>query len=50
MLRTAAVQQIHAVIRQNSSASDELSATAEELSGQAYQLRDTIQFFRTDEG
>lgn len=46
----AAIHQLHDVIQQNASASEELSATAEELSGQACQLRDTVQFFRTGEG
>ena len=45
-----AIQQLHDVIQQNASASEEFSATAEELSGQACQLRDTVRFFRTSEG
>ena len=45
-----AIQQLDQVIQQNASASEEMASTSEELSGQAEQLKDTISFFRIDEG
>jgi methyl-accepting chemotaxis protein len=36
------------IVQQNASSSEELAATAEELSGQAVQLSETISFFKTD--
>jgi methyl-accepting chemotaxis protein len=36
------------IVQQNASSSEELAATAEELSGQAMQLSETISFFKTE--
>ena len=45
-----AIQQLDSVIQQNASASEEMASTSEELSGQAEQLKDSISFFRIEDG
>jgi len=45
-----AIQQLDQVIQQNASASEEMASTSEELSGQSEQLKETISFFRINEG
>jgi methyl-accepting chemotaxis protein len=45
-----AIQQLDSVIQQNASASEEMASTSEELSGQAELLKDSISFFRIDNG
>ncbi len=47
---TKAIQQLDQVIQQNASASEETSATAELLTGQAVGLQEAITFFKLDEG
>jgi methyl-accepting chemotaxis protein len=41
-----ALQQLDKVIQQNAGASEEMAATAEELSSQAFQLQESISFFK----
>ncbi|WP_242012231.1 methyl-accepting chemotaxis protein [Pseudodesulfovibrio cashew] len=43
-----AVHELDKVIQQNASASEEVASTAEELSGQAVQLQESIRFFKLD--
>ncbi|SOB60717.1 Chemotaxis sensory transducer [Pseudodesulfovibrio profundus] len=43
-----AVLELDKVIQQNASASEEVASTAEELSGQAVQLQESIRFFKLD--
>jgi methyl-accepting chemotaxis protein len=45
-----AISQLDSVVQSNSASSEELAASAEELSGQAMSLRETVAFFRTEEG
>jgi len=45
-----AVGQLAQITQVNASASEELSSTSEEMSGQAVQLQEMIQFFRLSEG
>ena len=47
---TKAIAQLDSVVQSNSAASEELAASAEELSGQAMNLRETIAYFRTEVG
>ena len=44
------MSQLDKATQQNASSSEELAATAEELSGQAGQLQETMSFFRTGAG
>ena len=46
----SAIQQLDQVVQQNSSVSEEMAATAEELYGQSDMLRQTIAFFKVDNG
>lgn len=46
----SAVQQLNQVIQSNAATSEEMAASAEELANQADQLRDTIAFFRIQNG
>lgn len=46
----SAILQLSQTTQANASASEELSATAEEMSAQAIQLQELMQFFRTTEG
>ncbi|HET7839407.1 MAG TPA: methyl-accepting chemotaxis protein, partial [Rectinemataceae bacterium] len=43
---TGAIGQLDSVIQQNSASSEELASSAEELSGQAVALQDTMAFFK----
>jgi methyl-accepting chemotaxis protein len=45
-----AISQLDVVVQANSASSEELAASAEELSAQASELRETVGFFRTDDG
>lgn len=45
-----AIQQLNSVTQQNASSSEELASNAEELSGQAEELKQTIRFFKLDQG
>jgi methyl-accepting chemotaxis protein len=45
-----AMSQMNQITQQNASASEELAATAEEMSGQAGQLQETISFFKVGSG
>jgi methyl-accepting chemotaxis protein len=45
-----AMTQMNQITQQNASASEELAATAEEMSGQAGQLQETISFFKVGTG
>ncbi len=45
-----AIQQLNQVVQQNAGASEEMASTAEELSSQADQLRNTIAFFKVENG
>jgi methyl-accepting chemotaxis protein len=45
-----AIQQLNQVIQQNAAVSEEMATTSEELSGQAYQLKETVSYFRLDTG
>ena len=45
-----AIQQLNSVVQQNATGAEELSSTAEELSSQALHLKDTIGFFKIEEG
>jgi len=42
------MSQLSQITQQNASASEELAATAEEMSGQAQQLQQTIDFFKVE--
>ena len=42
------MEQLNQITQQNASASEELAATAEEMSGQAEQLQQTMGFFKVD--
>ncbi|MDR7308654.1 methyl-accepting chemotaxis protein [Rhodoferax saidenbachensis] len=44
-----AMNQLNQITQQNASSSEELAATAEEMSGQAAQLQEVMGFFRTEE-
>ena len=44
-----AISQLDTVVQSNSASSEEMAASAEELSGQAMSLRETVAFFRTEE-
>jgi methyl-accepting chemotaxis protein len=44
-----AITQLDSVVQSNSASSEELAASAEELSGQAMALRETVSFFRLGE-
>ena len=44
----ATMAQLNQATQQNASASEELAATAEEMGGQATQLQDLMEFFKTD--
>ena len=46
----SAIQQLDQVVQQNSSVSEEMAATAEELYGQSDMLRQSIAFFKVDNG
>jgi methyl-accepting chemotaxis protein len=46
----SAIQQLNSVTQQNASSSEELASNAEELSGQAEELKQTIRFFKLDQG
>ena len=45
-----AIQQFDQVIQANSAAAEELASTSEELTAQAAQLKESIAFFKVDEG
>ncbi|MDH4235521.1 MAG: methyl-accepting chemotaxis protein, partial [Gallionella sp.] len=45
-----ALAQLNQITQQNASASEELAATSEEMSGQAMQLQETMGFFKVDSG
>jgi methyl-accepting chemotaxis protein len=46
---TKAIGQLDTVVQSNSASSEELAASAEELSSQAISLRETVAFFRTED-
>jgi methyl-accepting chemotaxis protein len=48
-INTAMIQ-LNQITQQNASASEELAATAEEMSGQAVQLQEQISFFKVSDG
>ena len=43
-----AMEQLNQITQQNASASEELAATSEEMSGQAMQLQEAMSFFKVD--
>lgn len=47
---SSAINQMDQITQQNASASEELAATSEEMSGQAVRLQQLMGFFRTDGG
>jgi len=44
------MSQLNQITQQNASASEELAATAEEMSGQAEQLQQSMAFFKVESG
>jgi methyl-accepting chemotaxis protein len=45
-----AIQQFNQVIQQNAAGAEEIASSSEELSAQAESLKDSVSFFKLDEG